>query len=470
MDNILKYNKFIKTKSFIEQLSGHNVDLSDINNLLFDWQKAIVRWSLIRGKSAIFADTGLGKTLMQIEWARLVSESTGNPVIIFAPLAVAEQTIREGEKFSVDGKDYDIKYIRHTSDIDYHKIYISNYEMQHDIDTSLFSGVVLDESSILKNQMGRTRTAIIDRWGNLPYRLSCTATPSPNDFKELGNQSEFLGIVSMVEMLAMFFINDTGNTGTWRLKGHGEKKFYEWLATWAIVIRKPSDIGFSDEGYNLPNLNIIEHEIKMAKPSEGDLFAIPAQSLTERRQAKKESIKYRVKLAADLVNCSDESWIVWCHLNDESERLSKLINDCVEVKGADSIESKVDRLTGFSTGKYKNIVSKPSIAGFGMNWQHTHNQVFVGMDDSFEKFYQAVRRQWRFGQTEQVNVHIIYSDAEGNIKANIERKQNQHDMLSINMICSMKEIMQKEIHGASIEKAGYDANKTMTIPTWLRTG
>jgi len=459
---MIAYDKFIGSKEYAPVASGFEAD--NLNNELKDFQDAIVRWACKRGRAAIFADTGLGKTFMQCEWARLIHEYTGGSVIIFAPLAVAEQTIREADKFNIAN----ISYIRHASEMTGVGIYISNYEMQGSIDPDLFDGVVLDESSILKNQMGRTRKEMIDRWGSIDYRLSCTATPSPNDFMELGNQAEFLGIMSMTEMLAMFFVNDTGNTGTWRLKGHGEKKFYEWLATWAVVIRKPSDIGFSDEGYDLPKLNIIEHEIEMAAPAEGQLFAMPAQSLTERRAAKKESITHRVELAASLVNKSDESWIVWCHLNDEQDAIEKAITrEIVSVRGADKVDQKVERLTGFSTGKYENIVSKPSIAGFGMNWQHTHNMVFTGMDDSFEKFYQAVRRQYRFGQTKEVNVHIIYSDAEGNVKANIERKAKQHDDLSKNMVSCMREIMQKEIRGAGIEKTEYNPTIKMTIPQWL---
>jgi len=458
----MSYSNFIQKKEFIPLNTGF--DPEGLNDHLKDFQHAIVNWAIRRGKAAIFADTGLGKTIMQCEWARLVAEHTNKPVIIFAPLAVAEQTISEAVKFDIA----DIKYIRSSSEIDGHNIYISNYEMQHEIDPDIFSGVVLDESSILKNQTGRIRTEMIDRWGSVDYRLSCTATPSPNDFKELGNQAEFLGIMSTVEMLAMFFVNDTGNTGTWRLKGHGEKKFYEWMATWAVVIRMPSDIGFSDDGYILPPLNIVEHEIEMAEPMDGQLFAMPAQSLTERRAAKRESINHRVELAAKLINDSDESWIAWCHLNDEQDALEKSINrEVVSVRGADKIEHKVDGLSGFSSGKYKNIVSKPSIAGFGMNWQHSHNMVFTGMDDSFEKFYQAVRRQYRFGQTKPVNVHIIYSDAEGNVKANIERKQKQHEELSRNMVGCMREIMQKEISGATINKTEYNPQVKMETPLWM---
>jgi len=272
----------------------------------------------------------------------------------------------------------------------------------------------------------------------------------------------------MSEMLSMFFINDTGDTGTWRLKKHGKDKFWEWLATWAVVIRKPSDLGYSNEGYDLPPLNIIEHVIESETIPEGELFAKPAQSLTERRKAKKESIEKRIDLAADLVNSSDESWVIWCHLNDEQDYIEKWVTkDLVSVRGSDSIEKKEDGLLGFTHGKYKNIVSKPSIAGMGLNWQHAHNQVFVGIDDSFEKFYQAIRRQWRFGQNEQVNVHIIITDVEGHVKDNLERKQRQHDEMSEQMVKHMQKMMQKEIRGAGVEKTNYYPSEKMIIPSWL---
>lgn len=456
------YTEFLEAKQFDDITNGFVVD--NLNEKLFDFESVIVRWALVRGRAAIFADTGLGKTFMQSEWAQKVAEHTNKPVLIFAPLAVSSQTIKEAEKFNITP----IKYIRHSNEVTgNNQIYITNYEMQAHIDPSLFSGVVLDESSILKNQTGKTRNEMIRRWGILPYRLSCTATPSPNDFKELGNQAEFLGIMSMVEMLAMFFINDTGDTGTWRLKGHGKKKFWEWMATWAVVLRRPSDIGFSDKGYDLPPLNIIEHMVQVAQVEEGELFSRPAVIMNERRRAKRESIANRVEIAVKLVNESKESWIVWCHLNDESSALAKAIPDAVEVKGSDDISIKESRLMSFTNNKSRVLVSKPSICGYGMNWQHSHNMVFVGLDDSFEKYYQAIRRQWRFGQTHEVNVHIITTDGEGIIKANIERKQNQHDEISAHMVLHMRDIMQREILGATNEQIEYNPQKRMELPSWL---
>jgi len=458
--NMNNYLQFIESKRFDDITSGFHVD--ELNKTLFPFQSAIVRWALARGRAAIFADTGLGKTFMQGEFAHRVVLHANNAVIIFAPLAVAKQTVENLAEFGIEAH-----YVRRQPDILKPGIYVTNYEMQHYFDPDAFVGVVLDESGILKNQNGKTRNEIITRWGACQYKLSCTATPSPNDFMELGNQAEFIGIMSMSEMLSMFFVNDTGDTGTWRLKGHGKIKFWEWLSTWAVVIRKPSDIGFDDAGYDLPPLSIIEHEVKTASVVDGELFSRPAQTLSERRQAKRDSLQHRVNVAADLVNNSDSAWIVWCYLNAESDALKKAIRDNVEVRGSDSMDDKESRVLSFQHGNEHCLITKPSIAGFGMNFQHTHNMIFVGLDDSFEKYYQAVRRQYRFGQKNQVNVHVITSDAEGSIKQNIERKQKQHDEMSAQMVEHMREFMQKEITGACIEKTLYNPNVKMELPTWL---
>lgn len=461
----MEYSEFIKTKEYKEVASGFDVD--SLNENLKDFQYAICKWALKRGRAAIFADTGLGKTLMQLVWAYEVAEYTGEPVLIFAPLAVAGQTVEEGEKFGIN-----VTYLRIQPDIIPKGVYITNYEMRENFDPDSFAGVVLDESSILKNETGKTRRDFIDQWVITPYRLSCTATPSPNDFMELGNQAEFLGIMSMTEMLAMFFFNDASNTGTWKLKAHGEKKFFEWLATWAVFIRSPADLGFDATEYELPPLNIIEHTVQTAKVTQdtdqGELFAKPAQTLNERRKAKRDSIDERVKVAADLVNNSDESWIVWCFLNDEQDALEKAITvDYCSVRGSNTQDQKEERLLGFSHGKYRNIITKGKIAGMGLNWQHSHNAVFVGLDDSFEKFYQSVRRQYRFGQKHPVNVHIVTSDGEESIKKNIERKQSQHEKLSGEMAELMGEIMKKEILGASIDKTEYNPDIEMVLPEWI---
>lgn len=468
MNAQVDYQSFLEKKKFNDVMAGFEVDVEDIpvspdsKKTLKDFQSALVRWALLKGRAAIFADTGAGKTGMQTTWAHHVERYIESPVIIYAPLAVAMQTVDEAADFGVS-----IQYVRSGDEVGERGIYITNYEMREHFDMSVFAGVVLDESSILKSQDGKTRTELIDSCQQIPYRLSCTATPSPNDFMELGNQAEFLGIMSQVEMLAMFFVNDTGNTGTWRLKGHGQQKFWEWMATWAAVIRKPSDLGFSDEGYDLPPLNIIEHVLE-SEPDEGDMFAMPAQTLTERRRAKKKTIEERCAIAADLVNQSDESWIVWCNLNDEQDLLERnIMRDCASVRGADKMKDKEERLLGFAHGERENLLTKSSIAGYGLNLQHTHNMVFVGLDDSFEKFYQAVRRQYRFGQTKEVNVHLVVSEAEGAIKRNLERKQKQHDEISENMVAHMRELMKQHITGTRVEKTEYNPQVNMEVPKWL---
>jgi len=456
----VEYTDFVSQKRAARVDAGFNP--GELSSGLFDWQAAVVRWALRKGRAAIFADTGLGKTFMQCEWARHVADHADGGVLILAPLAVAKQTQLEAARFGIN-----VEYVREPPRTS-RGVWATNYEMAGAFDLASFDGIVLDESSILKSQTGKIRSKLISDCQKIPYRLSCTATPSPNDHMELGNQAEFLGVMSMAEMLAMYFTHDGSSTQNWRLKGHGRARFWEWLATWAAYIRKPSDIGYPDDGYDLPPMNISEHEVKTAKAGDGALFPAPAQTMTERRKAKRDSIAQRVARAAALVNESDEEWIVWCHLNAEQDALeSAIIRDCVSVRGADSIEDKESRLSAFAAGRAKILISKPSIAGFGLNLQHTRNMVFVGLDDSFEKFYQAVRRQYRFGQTREVNVHIVTSDGEGAIRANIERKRMQHEEVSAEMAALMGPAMKSEIVGAIHTSTGYDAGQNMEVPSWL---
>lgn len=444
------YTEFLEGKKIQDVQSGFNIDVVSLNKKLFDFQKVIVRWALGRGRAAIFADTGLGKTAMQVEWASQVAKHTNRPVLILAPLSVAHQTVREADKFGVK-----VCYHRHEPETLVDQVVITNYEMMANFDFSHFSGVVLDESSILKSHDGKTRSEIIERSAKVPYRLSCTATPSPNDFMELGNQAEFIGVMSRTEMLAMFFVHDGGETSNWRLKGHGERKFWEWLSTWAVVIRKPSDIGFSDDSYDLPPLHIHEHVIEVDRPAPGQLFALPAMSLSDQRAAKRESMDDRVNALASLVNASHEPWLVWCHMNAESDALGSKIDGAVTVSGSDSIEHKEQSMDGFTDGNVPVLVSKPSICGYGMNWQHCSNVAFVGLDHSFESFYQAIRRCWRFGQTKPVNVHVFLSDVERPILDNIKRKEQQHNEMSQRMIEHMREFMERRIYGMKAEKSEY---------------
>lgn len=446
---VVDYSAFLKSKKVADIPTGHVVALDALNSNLFDFQRVIVRWAVGRGRAAIFADTGLGKTAMQTTWADLVTTYTGKPVLILAPLSVAHQTVREAAKFGVE-----VAY--HRSQPDHPAgIIITNYEMMDRFDMGAFTGIVLDESSILKSHDGKTRTAILEATKSVPYRLSCTATPSPNDFMELGNQAEFVGVMSREEMLAMFFTHDGGDTQKWRLKGHGEVKFWEWLSTWAVVIRKPSDLGFDDGAYDLPPLVIHEHVIETEKAADGQLFYMPAMGLNEQRAAKRESMEERIDVLSALVNKSDDQWLVWCHLNAESEALGKSIPDAVMVSGSDSIEYKESAIEDFLNGSVRVLGSKASMFGYGLNFQHCNNMAFAGLDNSFESMYQAIRRCYRFGQTKTVNVHIFLSQAELPILENIKRKEQQHNEMSARMVEHMKEFMQRRIFGVTAEKSEY---------------
>jgi len=437
----MDYQSFVQAKRRREIPTGHNP--GDLNENLFDFQHAIVSWAVRRGRAAIFADTGLGKTLMQLSWADEVHSHTGGKVLVLAPLAVSEQTIEQGLTFGIE-----VKRVPQGCDIPGPGVWITNYERMDSINFDDLTGLVLDESSILKAHDGKTRQAIIDAAQSIPYRLSCTATPSPNDFDELGNQCEFLGVMTRTEMLATYFVNDTGDTGTWILKGWGKSRFWEWMGSWAVVVRNPSDIGFDGSRYELPGLEYVEHVIETDATPDGELFARPAQSLAERRKAQRDSLEARCKALAELVNSQpDEPWLIWCHLNDEADLLQSLIPGSVNVQGSDAPETKAKNLLGFAHGDVRVLISKPKIAGYGMNWQHCARMAFVGLDDSFEKFYQAVRRCFRFGQKRKVIVHLFTAENEGQILRNLKRKEEQHHEMSANMVGHMKDIMNNELKG-----------------------
>lgn len=454
----MEYREFLKEKEFRHVSAGFEID--DLDYPLFDYQLPIVKWALKRGKAAIFADTGLGKTIMQLAWADQVSLKTNSPVLILAPLAVSNQTIEEGKKYGIY-----VEKLNADTDCFGPGIYITNYEQLHKV-KSQFKGIVVDESSILKGMDGRRRKEITAFAQNIPYRLSCTATPSPNDFMELGTQAQFLGIMSQIEMLAMFFVNDMSDTGKWRLKGHGQKRFFEWLATWSVVIRMPSDLGFDDSNHVLPEL--IYHEHIIETDPQDSLFVEPAMGLQDRNKARKDSVVDRVKMASEIANSIDGPVLVWCNLNDESDRLSDLITNSMEVRGSDKPEYKEKTLIDFAHNKVKCLVTKPKIAGFGMNWQNCNNIIFVGLSDSWESYYQAVRRCWRFGQTKTVHVHVISADTEGAVVDNIKRKDSQNIHLGKEMVKYMKTMMEKEIFSAATEKTEYNPTKTMEIPQWLK--
>lgn len=415
------YATFLQSKRITAAPAGF--EAGPINPLLFPFQRDIVRWALRRGRAAVFADCGLGKTPMQLEWAWHVAGYTGGNVLILAPLAVAQQTAREGEKFGIG-----VTVCRTQDDVQ-PGINITNYEMLHHFEPSAFAGIVLDESSILKAFGGVMRQQITAFGQQIPYRLCCTATPAPNDLIELTNHAEFLDVMSGKEIIALFFTQDGNTTHAWRLKGHARQDFWRWMASWSVALRKPSDLGYDDDGFILPELRIEQTTVE-APPSETVLFPMEALPLLERRQARRDSTDARVSACAELVNASDEAWIVWCDLNRESEALTKAIPDAVEVTGSDTPEHKERAMLDFSAGRIRVLISKPSICGFGMNWQHCRNIAFVGLSDSYEQFYQAVRRCWRFGQQQPVNVHLITAETEGAVVKNIKRKEAQaRDMM-----------------------------------------
>lgn len=434
----MEYRDFLQQKAINDPATGLDI-VPPLNPQLFDFQRDIVAWALRRGRAAIFADCGMGKTPMQLEWANKIP----GRVLILAPLAVAQQTVREGEKFGIASK-YEREGGSHLG-----KITVANYEMLPHFDPDMFDGVVLDESSILKAYDGKTRTQIIDAFAKTPFRLACTATPAPNDYMELGNHSEFLGVMSRVEMLSMFFVHDGGETQKWRLKGHAETEFWRWMASWAVMIRKPSDLGYENGDFILPEMLMHEHSVKVESIAEGNLFPVEAQTLQERLQARRDTIKERVEDCAAIVNDCKRPFLIWCNLNTESEALAKAIPDAVEVKGSDSNAHKEKAMLDFTEGKVRVLVTKPSICGFGMNFQHCADMAFVGLSDSYEQFYQAVRRCWRFGQTRSVNVHVITAETEGAVVANIKRKEADALEMAESMVEHMKDLNQQALQGAS---------------------
>jgi DNA methylase len=418
------YNEFILRK--VKTIPPSGFEPIPTITPLFDWQKLLVEWAVRLGKAALFADCGLGKTIMQLEWARQIHAQSGGDVLILTPLAVAAQTVAEGAKFGVP-----VTMCRGVADVR-PGVNIINYQRLDEFDTSGFSGVVLDESSILKDFTGRTRIMLTERFARTPYKLCCSATPAPNDFTELGQHAEFLGVCSSMQMLATYFINDTFDTGTWRLKGHAEDAFWQWVASWAACLSKPSDIGFSDEGFILPAVHthtVTVHVDQRAEAGSGELFRVGNLSATQLHAENRRTVKDRVDAAARIVNATDEPFVVWCYSNEESEMLTTAILGAVEVRGDLSIETKEERLNLFSTGQARVIVSKGSIAGRGMNWQHCRNEIYVGLNHSFETFYQSSRRIYRFGQKREINRYIVQTDSESGTMASIVRKQAQHESM-----------------------------------------
>lgn len=444
------YAEFLAQKQRVDRPTGF--EPVNLNQKLFPFQQAIVTWACRRGRAAIFADCGLGKTGMQLEWADQVCGQTGGKVLILAPLAVAAQTLREADKFEIGG----VGVVRSQDECGSFRICIANYEMLAHFDASAFVGVVLDESSIIKNFTGAIRNAIIDAFKQTPYRLACTATPAPNDYMELGNHAEFVGAMTRTEMLSMFFCHDGGDTSQWRLKGHAEADFWRWICSWSVMMRKPSDIGFDDDGFALPPIHFAEHLVKADPLKAGVLFEVDSPSLEDRRRARKASIDDRVAAAAKLCAGNDEQWLVWCDLNDESAKLTAAIDGAVEVKGSDDPEHKERAMLDFAAGKVRVLVTKPKIAGFGMNFQACRNMAFVGLSDSYEALYQSVRRCWRFGQKRDVHVHIITASTEGAVLDNVKRKERDAEEMAARMVGATSDITKIAIQGTARTMSTYE--------------
>lgn len=456
------YQDFLSRKQIVDPMTGMN-GIIQLPEVLKHHQHDIVRWALRRGRAAVFAGTGLGKTLMELTWAEKVTTFTNKPVLIFAPLAVAEQHIMEADKFGIAANL-----------VSFHPdegwgVNVSNYQKMEHFDLSKFGGAVLDESSILKSTDGKYRNRLIEECSSIPFRLAATATPAPNDFMELGNHAEFLGVMSYTDMLATFFTHDGGETQKWRLKGHAETEFWRWMASWAVMLRKPSDLGYDNEGYDLPPLTYQQHTVAVEyAPSmeTGLLFPMEARTMQERISARKDSVEERVALAASLTP-NDRPFVWWCNLNSEADALTKALPGAVNLSGSDKDDNKRRKLVDFSNGKIRVLITKPSIAGFGMNWQHCADTGFVGLNDSFEQIFQAVRRFWRFGQTKPVNVHFIAAETEGAIVANLRRKEADAERMAAAMVMHMADLSSEAVRGAVRERPNYAPSIPMTIPEWL---
>jgi len=459
----VNYANFIADKLGTIASAGIDAPLRDY--ALFPHQRDITKWALRRGKAAIFADTGLGKMRMAIAWADTVFQHTCHPVMILCPLAVAQQFVAEGLLMGIE-----VTHCREQQDV-LHGINITNYDRLHKFDMRQFAGVALDESSIIKSHASKTLALLIDAFRATPYKLCCTATPSPNDWTELGTHAEFLGVRSRSEMLAEFFVHDGGDTSVWRLKGHARAVFWRWVASWGAMIRSPADLGYDASAYALPPLHIHQHTVEIEHNPMHGLFAQEAQTLTERRQSRRDSMAARVQACADLVNAhSDEPWIVWCDLNDEGDMLERAIDGCVQVAGADDNDTKERRMVGFSTGQHRVLISKQKICGWGMNWQHCSNQAFVGVNDSYEGFYQAVRRSWRFGQRRTVNIHVFASNQDGAVVANIKRKQAAADEMYAQMSADTLDAVRESVLGARKNTNDYNASRRVSVPSFLVAG
>lgn len=462
MNAHVSYDQFLAAKRMVDPSTGVK-DVPALPSFLFPHQRDIVSWALRRGRAAIFAGTGLGKTAMELVWAERVAEYTGKPVLIFAPLAIAAQHVREGRKFNISAR-----LVKEQSEVG-SGINVTNYQKIDHFDLSEFGGIVLDESSILKSVHGHYRTRLIEECKDIAFRLAATATPAPNDFMELGNHAEFLGVMSYTDMLATFFTHDGGETQKWRLKGHAETEFWKWMASWGVMLRKPSDLGYPNEGYDLPELRQVQHLVAAEyAPSldTGLLFPMEATTMQERLAARRDTVAERVALAAQITP-TDRPFVWWCNLNSESEALAKAIPGAVELRGSDTDEQKERKIEAFLSGEIRVLVTKSSIAGFGLNFQHCADTGFVGLNDSFEQVFQAIRRFWRFGQTKPVTAHFIAAETEGAVVANLRRKERDAERMAAAMVEHMADLSSVTIRGMERTRADYHPTQPIQLPTFL---
>lgn len=427
----MSYADFIARKQGRVEKPGRDVTAADIHPMLHDWQNELVRWAVGTSRAALWADTGMGKTVMQLEWARL----SGDTPLVIAPLAVCEQTVREAAKLGITAK-----YIREWDDVETIgpvQIHVTNYERVQGLPAAAFDAVVLDESSILKQSTGATRTMLIDWCRDVPHRLACSATPAPNDPEELTNQAEWLGRMSRTHMLAAYFIHDQDG---WRLKGHARRPMMQWMAQWAVALTRPSDVGGDDTGYILPGLDVVPEIVEAEVEAEGQLFATDIGGVTGRAEMRRKTLAARVDRAAKLVANNPGPWILWCGLNSEADALARAIPGAVNVHGSMDPDDKARLLLGFADGDFDVLITKPSIASQGLNYQHCHRMAFVGLGDSYEQYYQAIRRCYRYGQTEVVEAHVIVSDLESQIAANVARKESQANQITSELVAEMRRV------------------------------
>ena len=456
----MNYADFIASKTRSHEASGIDADISGYD--LLPHQRDLTRWALRRGRAAIFADTGLGKTRMQLAWADTLRQLARVDTLILAPLAVAQQTVEEGAAIGVQ-----VTHARNQGDVQI-GINVTNYDRLHLFDPSRFGAVVLDESSCIKHHNAKTLQTLLDAFAHTPYKLCATATPAPNDWTELGTHAEFLGVRSRVEMLAEFFVHDGAETQVWRLKGHARDAFWRWVAHWGALVRSPADLGHDASLYALPPLSVHQHVIEPRHEPVAGLFHAEAQTLMERRNARRDSIVDRVADCAAIVNGSPGPWVIWCDLNAEGDALRAAIHGAVEIRGADDADEKERRLHDFAHGRIRVLITKPSIAGWGLNWQHCAQMAFVGVTDSYEAYYQAVRRCWRFGQKRPVSVHIFSSATEGAVIANLQRKEDAAAAMSASLSSATLAAVRDEVLGMARESNEYEPAQKIGIPSWLR--